>query len=63
MDMFIESGSIHLILKECEIKKIIIKKISISIFIKGKFLNRFKNGSIKQLQICKMSLDQNERLM
>lgn len=41
MEMFIESGSIHLVLKECEIKKLTIKKISISVFIKGKFLDRF----------------------
>lgn len=41
MDMFIESGSIHLVAKECEIKKLTLKKISISIFNKRKFLDRF----------------------
>lgn len=57
--MCVGSESIYLISgRQCEIKK-----INISIFFRGKFLDRFQNGLIKQSQIDKMSVDQNRRLI
>jgi hypothetical protein len=52
-------SSIYILWKtECKIKK-----ITISIFIEGKFPDRLQNGPIKQSQTDKMSPDKNKKLI